>query len=262
MATTQDDAVTMAAQRRIAVIYNPTKISDGLLDLIGERLDHGHWADPLLLTTTEDDPGHAMTDEALDAGGDLVLAAGGDGTVRAVAAGLGGSDVPLGVIPEGTANLLARNLGIPLIEAEALGVALGDTERPLDLVRITTDDGESDRFAVMAGLGLGLDAAIMNHTDPGLKSRAGSVAYLVAAVQKLGRKPRAMRVTVDDRTVLRRRALIALDRQCGLSPRRPRDHSRRSAGRWFDRRSGGQPTTPTTLARHRRPVHHPESVDR
>jgi YegS/Rv2252/BmrU family lipid kinase len=199
------------AERRVAVVLNPAKISDELTGLITDRAKQLGWAEPLWLETSEDDPGRGMAEQAVDERVDRVLAAGGDGTVRAVASGLAGSGVPLGIIPAGTANLLARNLGIPLTEPDAVEVALGSTTRSLDVVKITTDDNEPDRFAVMAGIGL--DAAIMNSSDSSLKplkDKAGSVAYVVAAAKELGRKPRAMRITVDDGPTLRRRAMLCL----------------------------------------------------
>lgn len=193
------------------MVCNPTKISDQLRGLVSERARNGGWAEPIWLETSEDDPGRKVAREAVQQGVDRVLAAGGDGTVRAVASGVAGSDVSLGIIPAGTANLLARNLGIPLTEPEAVDVALGSRMRSLDVVQIITDDGEPDRFAVMAGIGL--DAAIMSTSDSALKAlkdMAGSLAYVVAAVKELGRKPRVMRIRVDDGPVLRRRALICL----------------------------------------------------
>lgn len=197
----------MSSQRIVAVVANPTKISDRLRRLITEQA--GAEADIRWLETTEDDPGRRMTADAIDQGADVVLAAGGDGTVRVVAAGLAGSGVPLGVIPEGTANLLARNLGIPLQEEAAVEVALGALERTLDVISVAVDaDEDTDRFAVMAGIGL--DAAIMSNTDETLKKRAGSVAYVVSGLQQLGRRPRRMKVTVDDRPTVHRKAMICL----------------------------------------------------
>ncbi|WP_258934428.1 acylglycerol kinase family protein [Nesterenkonia pannonica] len=68
---------------------------------------------PLVMASTAEDPGHVMTRRALDAGCDVVLAVGGDGTVRAVAAELAGTSTPMGVVPMGTGNLFARNIGLP-----------------------------------------------------------------------------------------------------------------------------------------------------
>lgn len=205
---TRDGESGGSSQRCLAVIYNPVKVNDGLRDLINRRAKEDGWQDPWWLETAEDDPGRQMTEEARKANVDLVVAAGGDGTVRVVAAGLAGSGIPLGIVPQGTANLLARNLDIPLTDPEAVEIALGDTERSLDIVQIATDDNEPDRFAVMAGIGL--DAAIMSNTDESLKAKIGSVAYVVAAVKQLSRRPRAVKVTVDDGKPLRRRAVITL----------------------------------------------------
>ena len=100
--------------RRCAVVVNPTKVSDGFHEAITGRLGEAGWAEPMWLETTEDDPGRSMTRSAREAGVDLVVAAGGDGTVRIVADGLAGSGIAMGIVPAGTANLLARNLGLPM----------------------------------------------------------------------------------------------------------------------------------------------------
>lgn len=196
-------------RRRLAVIHNPVKVEAPLRQLIAEQVSEAGWDEPLWLETTEDDPGHRMAADARAAGVDLVIVAGGDGTVRMVAGGLAKSGIALGIIPQGTGNLLARNLGIPLDSASAIDVALTGQERSLDIVAITTDDApQRDRFAVMAGLGL--DAAIMSNTDSALKDRVGAMAYVVAATQQLRRRPQRMRVAVDDQPPLKRKAMICL----------------------------------------------------
>src|SRR5690606_20485015 len=84
--------------------------------------------------TTADDPGAAMAREAVEARVRVVLAAGGDGTVRAVAEGLRGSDVALALVPSGTGNLLARNLGLALDDVDdAVATAFAGEERTIDL---------------------------------------------------------------------------------------------------------------------------------
>lgn len=194
--------------RRCAVVYNPTKISNGFRDTLGQRLESAGWTRTLWLETSEDDPGRSMTAEAVAAGVDRVIAAGGDGTVRIVADGLAGTGIVTGLVPAGTGNLLARNLGIPLQESEAIEVALGDHKRTIDLIRITVDDRESEHFAVMAGMGM--DAMIMDETNPDLKAKIGSAAYFLAAGKALGRLPMDVRIKLDDHRTRRRRTMIVV----------------------------------------------------
>ena len=110
-----------------------------------------------------------MTQQAIAKQADLVIAAGGDGTVRIVADGLAHSGIPMGLIPAGTGNLLARNLDVPLNELDAIEVALDGHTRAIDLIRITVDDRPPEHFAVMAGIGV--DAMIMDETVDGLKDK-------------------------------------------------------------------------------------------
>ena len=81
-----------------------------------------------------------MARAAVAAGADIVVAAGGDGTVRVVCAEMAGSGIPVGVIPAGTGNLLARNLSIPLAVDLALETVLRGQDRAVDVVRIEGDD--------------------------------------------------------------------------------------------------------------------------
>ena len=192
------------------------------------------WDRPLWLETSTDDPGRAMTEQAVREGVDLVLGAGGDGTIRAICSGLAGSGVPFGLIPAGTGNLLARNIGIPLDEAAALDVAFDGLDKPVDLVALTVDGGPADHFAVMAGIGI--DAVIMQGTDPMLKRAVGIAAYFVSAAQH-ARHP-ALQATIRGgrRPAAQPQGPRHRDRQCRLpagqhpaDPRRP--SRRRSAGR-------------------------------
>jgi diacylglycerol kinase family enzyme len=204
----REDAAVTETRFRCAVIYNPVKTSDAFVDTARQAVsDHG-WPEPLWLATTEDDPGRGMVQEAVEAGVELVIAAGGDGTVRVVADGLAGSGIPLGVVPAGTANLLAYNLDLPTDEPAALGVALGGQDRRIDLVKITVDDSASQHFAVMAGAGF--DAMIMDETDPGLKDKIGTAAYFLAVGKALGRLPMRTRIRIDGGPPRRRRAMVVL----------------------------------------------------
>lgn len=132
----EEGSGTGTALPRAALVLNPIK--KGATDLratAGAISRQEGWAPPLVIETTADDPGEAMAQEALAAGVDLVIAAGGDGTVRHVAEVLTGTDTPMGIVPLGTGNLLARNLGLPIEKPEwALRVALWGRDHRLDAV--------------------------------------------------------------------------------------------------------------------------------
>lgn len=193
---------------RCAVVFNPVKVSDEFRGRAEQVLAEHGWTNTLWLSTTEEDPGRGMVRQAVEARVDLVIGAGGDGTIRICADGLAEQQIPLGIIPAGTANLLARNLGVPLDEQGALEVAIGGRTREIDLIRLTVDGGQSEHFAVMAGAGV--DAMIMDEVDPKLKSKIGSVAYFVAAGKALGRLPMRVEVTIDHQRPRRRRAMIVV----------------------------------------------------
>ena len=131
------------------------------------------------LTPTEA-AGHAteLARDAVAAGADLVLVLGGDGTINEVANGMIPSRVPLGVLPGGTANVLANELGLgnPLERAiERLGRCV---ERRIAVGTLCNGSGEARHFLMMCGVGL--DATIVTKVNPELKARAGKLAYWVA----------------------------------------------------------------------------------
>lgn len=194
--------------RRCAVIYNPAKVTswEVFRRRVEYELTRRGWRDTLWLETTRTDSGREMTERAVRERVDLVLGAGGDGTVRVICAGLANTGIPFGLIPAGTGNLLARNVGIPLDEDEALDVALDGDDRPIDLVRLIVDDTTVDHFSVMAGIGI--DAVIMAGTNPDLKKAVGSAAYFVSAARNAGHPARHATIQVDDQPPLRRRAHV------------------------------------------------------
>jgi diacylglycerol kinase (ATP) len=210
------DDVPPGGPRRCALVVNPIKVSEGFRELATERLAGAGWAEPLWLETSEEDPGHGMTREALAAEVDLVIGAGGDGTVRIVAGELAGSHVPMGVVAAGTANLLARNLDLPLTEPEALDVALALHTRDIDLIELTVDGSTQQRYAVMAGVGV--DAMIMDEVNPDLKATVGPAAYFLAAGKALGRLPMRVELSVDGGRRHRRGAMVCLIGNVGKLP--------------------------------------------
>jgi diacylglycerol kinase (ATP) len=202
------EVVPAAPQRRAAVIFNPAKVTDWITFRrhVEYELKSRGWDRALWLETTSEDPGRAMTQQAVREKVDLVLGAGGDGTIRVICSGLANTGIPFGLIPAGTGNLLARNIGIPLDEVAALDVAFDGVEKALDLVRLQVDDQPPDHFAVMAGIGL--DAVIMERADPKMKKAVGSAAYFVSAAQNANHPAMHATIAVDDQPPIRRRAHV------------------------------------------------------
>ncbi|GAB2696781.1 diacylglycerol kinase family protein [Thalassiella azotivora] len=199
-----------------AVVVNPTKFDD--LDAarrtITRACEDVGWSAPLWLETTPDDPGVGQAREAVRRGADVVMACGGDGTVRCVGEALAGTGVAMGLLPAGTGNLLARNLDMDLDDlAGATRTALTGDDRPIDVGRIAVDDGEEQVFLVMAGLGF--DAQVMAHAPEALKAKVGPIAYTVSGLRNLKGEQSRVRIGVDDDEELRRRVRTVLIGNCG-----------------------------------------------
>jgi len=202
------EEVPVVPLRRAAVIFNPAKVTDWITFRrhVEYELKSRGWDRALWLETTSEDPGRAMTEHAVRENVDLVLGAGGDGTIRRICSGLAHTGIPFGLIPAGTGNLLARNIGIPLDEVAALDVAFDGVDKAVDLVSLQVDDQPPDHFAVMAGIGM--DAVIMEGADPKMKKAVGSAAYFVSAAQNANHPAMHATIAVDDQPPIRRRASV------------------------------------------------------
>ncbi|CAN5257935.1 diacylglycerol kinase family protein [soil metagenome] len=209
--------------RRIAaVIYNPTKVDpDAFRSSMAEAASQAGWS-TAFYETSEDDIGQGVAAEALKAGADLVFAAGGDGTVRAVAEAVRASGIPLALLPAGTGNLLARNLHLTLddMPGSALSAFTG-VDRPIDIgvIDIERADGSHDEHAFVVMAGLGIDAKMIKNTDEDLKKKAGWAAY-VSAIAKSLRDPEELhfRLRLDGGPVLRRTVHTLILGNCGSLP--------------------------------------------
>jgi len=190
---------------RLAVVANPARAqraARGQAELRAALASAG-WPEPLWLETTREDSGGGQARQAVQAGAEVIFASGGDGTVTACASELVGTDTALAVVPAGTGNLLATNLGLPGRPADAVTAALSGIRRRLDVGVL-----EGRYFTVMAGMGF--DAQMLRDTPETLKARLGWPAYVIAAVRHLCETPMHVSISLDGAPPFTRRARSVL----------------------------------------------------
>jgi diacylglycerol kinase (ATP) len=173
----------------VAVVANQNKRVGGLPEL-RRILEREGVANPMWHEVQKSREAPKRVRQALDAGADLIFVWGGDGTVQRCIDVMAGSDVPLAILPAGTANLLATNLGIPQDIEQAVRIGLHGDRRKLDVGRFN-----GERFAVMAGAGF--DASMIRRADGSLKDRFGRLAYVWTGSQQLRAKPFKAKIEVD-----------------------------------------------------------------
>jgi YegS/Rv2252/BmrU family lipid kinase len=195
-----------ATRNRVAAILNPIKVDDaaGFRAMVERMARESGWEQVSWWETTVEDTGYRMAHEAAVAGADVVLAIGGDGTIRAVCEELAGTGIPGGIVPAGTGNLLARNLSIPLYLRAAVDVSLNGQDRAIDLVHVSGDEMEDATFLVMAGMGF--DAAIMEGVNEDFKKRVGWLAYVWSALKALMFPVIRVEISVDGGPFTKHRA--------------------------------------------------------
>ena len=174
---------------KVAVVAHAEKTLGGGLPELRRTLEAAAPAELLWSEIPRAKDAPEQVQRAVDAGADVVLAWGGDGTVRRCIGVLAGSDVALGVIPAGTANLFATNLGIPKDIGRAVAAGLQGERRKLDVGRFG-----KERFGVMAGAGF--DAAMIRDADA-LKERIGRAAYLWSGSRNLRQEAFDAEIRVD-----------------------------------------------------------------
>jgi YegS/Rv2252/BmrU family lipid kinase len=206
---------------RTGIIWNPSKIERDVLEAaLADAAETASADDVRWWETAEEDPGQGVAEAAIAAGAELLVVAGGDGTVRAVAEHLAdtSADVELAIIPLGTGNLFARNLDIPINDVPAaFELALSGEARPIDVgwVELQRESG-SERHGFVVMVGFGLDAQMLAETDDDLKDKAGWLAY----VESLGRAWSAsdvvpFTITTDDGVPQEREGHTFLVANCG-----------------------------------------------
>ncbi|HXD27185.1 MAG TPA: diacylglycerol kinase family protein [Arthrobacter sp.] len=199
----------LANTSRTALVINPSKqAADETRSALLLAWASAGLEEPMVLETTVDDPGYGMARQALEAGCEVVVAAGGDGTIRAVGEVLAGTGTSMGIIPLGTGNLLARNLGFNVDDLGAcVHTALQGRTRAIDAARIELEraDGSSDDKVFLVMAGVGTDAEMMADTRDDLKAMVGPLAYAEAGIRHLPGKRRPVTITLDDDEPMERR---------------------------------------------------------
>jgi len=208
----------------VALVVNPILASAKLaVRSVAESSRRLGLGEPLVLPTSLDAPGDAQARAALDAGADKVVVVGGDGTVRVVAGVLAaaGGPVTMAIIPVGSANLVARNLGLrPGRIGAAVDAALTGVPRPLSVgwVECLVDGVWGEPSPMLAVAGIGRDAQAIASTRPWLKRRAGWLAYAESGWRQVLSPSLPMTLRLDDGPPL---AIVAWSVLAATLPRLP-----------------------------------------
>ncbi len=178
---------------KVAVVAHAGKSFGGGLEELRSVLDGEGHPDPLWYEVSKSRKAPKRIRRAVAEGADLVFVWGGDGTVQQCIDAVAGSGAVIAILPAGTANLLATNLGVPTDLTAAVLVGLHGRHRLLD-----TGSVNGEHFAVMAGAGL--DAIMIKEADAGMKDRVGRMAYLWTGAKSLNARRVKAVVTVDGRS--------------------------------------------------------------
>jgi len=202
--------------KRAAIIYNPvarglSKRRHLLQSTIGTLARQGIAA--TLVATEAAGTAGAQARAEIEAGADLIIAAGGDGTINEVANGMLHTGVPLAILPGGTANVLARELSLPIhLDRAAAEVSKLEAHRiAVGGVRF----GGSDQRCFLCMAGAGLDAEIVSRLNLKFKAFAGKLAYYVTGFGQVLRPLREFEVAVDGKSYRASFALISRVRNYG-----------------------------------------------
>jgi YegS/Rv2252/BmrU family lipid kinase len=184
----------MRSPRKVAVVAHRRKTLGGGLDELRRRITDEGVEELLWYEVPKSKKAPKKLRKALEKKPDLVIVWGGDGMVQrsidTLAGVKGGSRIPIGIIPAGTANLLATNLGIPADLPGAVHTAFHGARRRLDLGKLN-----GEHFAVMAGIGF--DGAMIHEVDGKLKDRLGKLAYVWTGMRHVGDAGAEAKIKVD-----------------------------------------------------------------
>ena len=174
----------------VAVIAHSGKSLGGGLPALRKALEKSGISDPLWHEVAKSRQAPKQVKSALKQGADLIFVWGGDGMVQRCVDVVAGTGATMAILPAGTANLFASNLGIPKHIDAAVDVGLNGARRKLDVGRLN-----GEMFAVMAGVGF--DARVIRDATPAMKRALGRSAYVWAGAKNLRTKPFEAKVVVD-----------------------------------------------------------------
>lgn len=177
----------------VAVIAHSGKVLGGGLGRLRDVLTEQGVTDPIWLEVPKSRKVPSRVEQAIKLGADLIFVWGGDGSVQRCIDAAVGSPVTLAIIPAGTANLLANNLGIPIDLEQAVEVGLNGNNHTIDVGKIN-----GEHFAVMAGIGL--DALMIRDADSGMKDHFGRAAYIWTGARHIRSNPVRTTVRIDGHT--------------------------------------------------------------
>lgn len=202
-AAAHDNAVkelleTTCSLERVAVVFNPVSGTDDCAARRSrlETLTRAAGLRCELAETDQDSGAAPLARKAVEDGMERLLVSGGDGSVTEAADVLAGTSVTLGVLPSGTGNLLALNLGIPSDCEQAIELALRGTPRPFDVGR-----ANGKVFLILAGMGV--DGRMIRDADRESKRRLGVMAYFLAALRNIRRQRVRYTIDIDGRILIR-----------------------------------------------------------
>lgn len=172
-----------------AIVYNPVKVPlERVRRAVAEEERRHGWGRSRWYETGSADFGRGAAEDALAHGPAVVIVAGGDGTLRAVAEAVYESGIPIAVLPAGTGNLLARNLGIPLTGVEgSVAAAFSGGTRAVDvgIAELEDDEGRRSAHAFLVMAGIGLDAEMAENTSALAKKHLGWLAYVTPIARSI-----------------------------------------------------------------------------
>lgn len=208
------------ARSHAAIVYNPARVPlDRVRRAVEAQERRRGWDTSRWYPTTSEDSGRLAAEKALETGPSVVVVAGGDGIVRAVAEVVHESGTPVALLPVGTGNLLARNLGLPLGDIDgSVRTAFGDQTRPVDVAVADLEHADGSRsrrvFLVMAGIGL--DAEMAENTSVLAKRRLGWFAYVTPIARSIiANRLFHLRYRVDGGHIRSTRAHTVIIGNCG-----------------------------------------------